>query len=182
VLAALANPNIKVYCVDLWLGDSSDQLSAAFSTWLRHTQYFPNIIPIQVNLSQLDEGPRQIANMEGISLEELTINVLFVDGDHSYDGVMTDLMLYAPYAKKACGHNFIPHDELERAVYTYYSKGWRKSLNTLYSKVYLIAHPRLRRWMRLSRSKFLDKHALKPKFIDYHTNDKSHHSIWYTKE
>jgi len=50
-LAALANPSIKIYCVDIWKKNGNKDVFTPFNTWRRHTQFFPNIKPIKVDLN-----------------------------------------------------------------------------------------------------------------------------------
>jgi cephalosporin hydroxylase len=42
-------------------------------------------------------------------LEGRPIDLLFIDGDHSYDGVRTDFELYSRFAKRAVLHDILPH-------------------------------------------------------------------------
>jgi hypothetical protein len=121
VLAASINPFIKIYCVDIWL-DSREILSSPFSSFERHIQFFDNITPIHVNLDKLEEGLNKIAIHEGIPVDDLKINCLFIDGDHSYNGVMQDLNTYAQNSDLIFGHDCYKGGDVERAVYTYFSK------------------------------------------------------------
>ena len=50
--------------------------------------------------------------------------MLFVDGDHSYEGVLTDLNIYDPHSLDVCGHDLdIIGESVNLAVEDYYSTG-----------------------------------------------------------
>lgn len=125
VLAASANPGVRVFAVDIWAGENPD-----FAVFKRHTQFFENISPIKVNLKALDQGPKLIADQLGIKPEELRIDLLFIDGDHSFKGLLTDLTVYEPYAKRVCGHDHGLGNPVEAAVEYYYGTGMARRLWT----------------------------------------------------
>lgn len=118
VLAALANPKIRIYAVDIWAGQNPD-----FEVFQRHTQYFPNIVPIRVPLERIESGPELIAAKENVKLTDLKIDFLFVDGDHSYNAVLKDLRIYDRYSKFVCGHDFSYGSDVHAAALNYYN-GW----------------------------------------------------------
>jgi hypothetical protein len=116
-LAAVANPQIKIYAVDIWLG-----LNPPEAIFKRHTQFFDNIIPIKVDFNRLEEGPLLIAQQEGVPLSELKIDFLFIDGAHDYDSVRADLNIYDRYATFICGHDFMLGNDVHAAVLNHYSQ------------------------------------------------------------
>ena len=61
VLAAVSNPKIKIYAVDIWEEIRNGSYRADFAAWKRHTQFFNNIVPISVKFDNLQLGPVLIA-------------------------------------------------------------------------------------------------------------------------
>lgn len=125
VLAASSNPGVRVFAVDIWAGENPD-----FEVFQRHTQFFDNITPIKVDREALDQGPKLIAEQLGVNLDELQIDLLFIDGDHSFKGLLTDLIVYEPYARRVCGHDHGLGNPVEAAVEYYYGSGWASRLWT----------------------------------------------------
>lgn len=52
--------------------------------------------------------PATLARLRGI-LGERPIDLLFIDGDHSYSGVRADFEQYAPLARRVVLHDILPH-------------------------------------------------------------------------
>jgi predicted O-methyltransferase YrrM len=76
----------KVYCIDTWMNDAvSDGRADVFAVWQGHTAPLANVIAPVRGFSQdvADRIPDQLS-------------LLFVDGDHSYEAVKRDLLLYLP--------------------------------------------------------------------------------------
>jgi len=178
LLAAAANPRIRIYCVDIWQQDGDKLVFTSFDTWERHAQYYPNIIPVRVDPANLEAGPLKIAELENIPLEQLKFDLLYVDGDHSYNGVMTDLNIYEKYADNICGHDFHVRGEVPMAVYEYYSTGWKQMLNRIYNKLYKFKY--IQRLLRLIRRDLMDRLFFRPKQIGHMHYKKDHSSIWFT--
>jgi len=123
VIAAIANPYATIYAVDIWAGLNPD-----FEVFLRHTQFFDNIVPVKVAVDVPQEGPTIIANKAGIPVGNLSIDFLFIDGDHHYEGIMTDLETYVPYSKRVCGHDAVQGSYVQVAVERYFAKGFARLL------------------------------------------------------
>lgn len=98
----------KVWCIDTWLNDAvSDARADVFPIYQRHTAPYTEVIQAVRGYSHEVVG--QIP--DGLSL-------LFVDGDHSYEGVQRDLLLYLPKLREdgiLVMHDW-NHDSVRRAV------------------------------------------------------------------
>jgi predicted O-methyltransferase YrrM len=178
VLAALANPGIRIYGVDIWTETDNPEIYAPMEEWKRHTQYFNTIRPVKVDLSAPEKGLEMIAEAEGVDPERLEIDFLFIDGDHSVDGVLRDLSVYAPAARKLCGHDFHRGGSVERGVHTYFSRGWKKRFNCAANR--LFALPATRRILGGLRRLAPARCPLAPPEIRHHDWPAEHASLWWT--
>jgi len=178
-LAALANAEIKIYCVDIWQKENNRDVFAPQEVFLRHTQYFKNIIPVKISPDTPEEALHIIAKHENLPLSQMKIDLLYIDGDHTFKGVTTDLNIYSKYAKHICGHDFHLKGEVARGVYTYHSKGWKNTTNRIYNFLYNIRL--LRPFLRLLRIPPIDKILFQPESIGYMKYKKDDSSIWYKK-
>lgn len=95
-LASALQNTSKVYCIDTWMNDAMsygqerDEQSDRRDTYeefLANTAGYKDcIIPL-----------REKSNLAVSMLpSDLKIDLLFIDGDHSYDGVLSDWMTYSP--------------------------------------------------------------------------------------
>lgn len=98
----------KVWCIDTWMNDAvSDGHADVFPLWQRHTALLADAIQTARGYSH---------EVAGRIPDELAL--LFVDGDHSYEGVKRDLLLYLPKLRKdgiLVMHDW-SHDAVRRAV------------------------------------------------------------------
>lgn len=83
-----ANKKATLYCIDTWNNDAMSEghwdTMQAFS---HNTRGCKNIVPVRMwSYEAADQVPDNI-------------DLLFVDGDHSYDGVKKDIDLYFPKLK-----------------------------------------------------------------------------------
>ena len=89
--------NSKVYCVDTWHNEGmTEGQKDTFTEFKENVKAFSNIIPL-----------RNKSADAGQDFSE-KIDLIFVDGDHSYQSVKTDLQTWLPYTKK--GAVIIMHD------------------------------------------------------------------------
>jgi hypothetical protein len=134
VIAALANPDVTIYAVDPWVdpapfGGQESSIFAPFDVFRRHTQFFANVVPIQIDLTRVEDGPRLIAEAEGRAVDDLAVDLLFIDGDHSFPSVWRDLELYVPHVRGvASGHNYTNGEGVRKAVATYFATGIRRRI------------------------------------------------------
>jgi predicted O-methyltransferase YrrM len=91
----------KLYCIDTWKNDAMDEgQKDTFNDFLKNTCRYKNIIiPIR------EKSDRAVYH---IRKEIDSIDFLFIDADHSYDGCKRDWDLYAPLLRP--GSIVIFHD------------------------------------------------------------------------
>ncbi len=101
-------PGGKIWCIDTWMNDAvSDDRADVFPIYNRHTVSYKEVIRTVRGYSHEVVG--QIP--DGLAL-------LFVDGDHSYEAVHRDLLLYLPKLTEngiLVMHDW-NHDGVRRAV------------------------------------------------------------------
>lgn len=86
-----------IYCVDTWKNEAMSEGSKdTFSKFEENTKRFNNIIPLRGKSAKIGRKFNK------------KINLLFIDGDHSYKAVKLDLKTWLPHTKK--GTVLIMHD------------------------------------------------------------------------
>jgi predicted O-methyltransferase YrrM len=81
----------SVYCVDTWTNDAmSEGYRDTMAEFLRNTERFSRYI---VPLRGLSTDPAVIGHVKRAAQ---TIDLLFIDGDHSFEGVLADWETYSP--------------------------------------------------------------------------------------
>lgn len=85
-----------VYCVDPW----NDEGGHCYPSFMRNCGHFPNLTPMQtlsvVAAAQLDS-------------QGITVDMTFIDGDHAYESVISDVAAWLPLTRKLiCGHDYWP--------------------------------------------------------------------------
>jgi predicted O-methyltransferase YrrM len=88
-LKAAGNKAARVYCIDTWQNEGMSEGPADhMATFRRHTAPYEPLI-VAVRGRSTDVAAKLLA-------ETGPIDLLFVDGDHSYDGVLADWRTFAP--------------------------------------------------------------------------------------
>jgi predicted O-methyltransferase YrrM len=92
----------KLYCIDSWNNDAmSEGTKDTFNEFMLNTKEFENVItPIRGMSYNVIDDVAKLTNNQ--------IDMLFIDGDHSYGGVKKDWDLYSPLLKS--GSIVIFHD------------------------------------------------------------------------
>ncbi len=111
-LKAAGNQAARVYCIDTWQNEGMSEGPADhMATFGRHTApYQPLIVPVRGRST--DVAAKLLAEVGPIDL-------LFVDGDHSYDGVLADWRVFGPAMRKhgvAAFHDVAWAEGVQRVV------------------------------------------------------------------
>jgi hypothetical protein len=77
----------QVYCIDPWPG-------GAYDTFMSGCGHFPNLVAIRAcSPAAAEEVP--------------DVDMVFLDGDHEYEGVLEDIEAWLPKTRKLlCGHDY----------------------------------------------------------------------------
>ncbi len=107
--------NIKFDCVDTWTGSEEHAgikevtEGTLYETFLRNTERVKHII----NPIRMDSVAAAETYANG------SLDFVFIDGDHSYEGVRRDILAYLPKMKHnsiISGHDYAWHEPIQRAV------------------------------------------------------------------
>jgi hypothetical protein len=93
----------NIYCVDSWCGEDSEYDETLFD---KLTELRPNICKFKGTTDTL----HHLFNDEFFDL-------VYIDGDHSYSGVMKDILYWLPKVKQGGyigGHDYVPNDTRDR--------------------------------------------------------------------
>lgn len=116
-----SNKNIKFDVIDKWIADPE-------GTW---SPYVLKEDPYEIFLKNLNPVINYINPIKGDSRElhenydDNSIDFIFIDGDHEYDGVMSDIKNWFPKLKKngiIAGHDYYPYETVQSAVNDYFGK------------------------------------------------------------
>jgi hypothetical protein len=94
-----------LHCVDIWACPNAVLLEGLFD---RRTVLYPNIIK--------HKGPSTVV---AVDFADESLDAIYLDGDHSYEGVKTDINAWSPKVKIGgliMGHDFIHEPGVHRAV------------------------------------------------------------------
>lgn len=101
--AGLKSDNDRVYCIDTWEND-------AMSEGGRDTfaEFEVNTLPFRSRITPLRGRSDEPHIVDEIARHAQPIHLLFIDGDHSYEAVLTDWETYSPFLAK--GSYVVMHD------------------------------------------------------------------------
>ncbi len=97
-----------VYVVDHWFGTPSERCSAhkdaatqdIFKQFMKNVGHFPNLRVLRGNSVEV-----------AATFADKSIDMCFIDGDHSYEAVSADIKAWLPKTKKLiCGHDIVNTD------------------------------------------------------------------------
>lgn len=109
----IASPTAHVFSIDLPDGDFGGGYDGAQA---EHFQSFP-ARGQQMTLIQADSHDPNTLSELATSLGEAPIDFLFIDGDHTYDGVRQDYEMYSPLVRPGgivAFHDVLPHLQDQR--------------------------------------------------------------------
>lgn len=114
------NPSIRFHCVDTWLGSVEHQEGGPFAdehaiNGTLYEHFLENIKPVKHVINPI--------RMDSISASKLftdrTLEFVFIDADHSYEGVSADIKAWKPKLIPGgflCGHDINWSQDVVRAV------------------------------------------------------------------
>jgi predicted O-methyltransferase YrrM len=109
---------VRFFCIDTWQGTSEDEHGG--DKWVKEGKLFEKFTENLLEVS--DERASYL-------FPEQSVDICFVDADHSYDGVTKDLELWTPKVKPGgimSGHDYDPTgsawQECRRAVDDFWGK------------------------------------------------------------
>jgi len=109
--SAAREKNSILYCVDTWGNDAmSEGKKDTFNEFMKNTQRFRSVM---IPLRGLSEEVAKTFNKK--------INLLFIDGDHSYKGVKKDVDSWFPRLKN-------------KAIVIFHDVGWAESVQKVISE------------------------------------------------
>jgi len=90
--AGLRNESDKVFCIDTWEND-------AMSEGQRDTyaEFLDNIADYRERIAPLKGWSHDASVLDEVRAKVGRIDLLFIDGDHSHEGVLRDWQLYSPF-------------------------------------------------------------------------------------
>jgi predicted O-methyltransferase YrrM len=101
------NPNLKLYCIDPWTAYNSrygtEKQEAIYQKFLKRIEGYDNI-----------EVVRKTSVDAALDFEDRFFDFIFIDGNHKFDFVMMDILLWSKKVKSGgimmC-HDFYPFDD-----------------------------------------------------------------------
>jgi predicted O-methyltransferase YrrM len=98
----------KLYCVDPWAWEAAKQAENIFDNMLKD---YPNIHKIKLTSTQASE-----------LFTDESIDLVYIDGDHSYNAVMEDIRIWSKKVKKngyIAGHDTYIEDVRKAVEYSF---------------------------------------------------------------
>jgi hypothetical protein len=119
----IANSNKKIdfVCVDSFEGDTGLK-SCGFSSEGQLNFFLDNMKPVEGFYRYIQSDSSKAADL----FENESVDLVFIDAEHTYDSVKKDILSWLPKIKKGgtiSGHDFMAgHEGVERAVFECFDK------------------------------------------------------------
>jgi hypothetical protein len=122
-----ADKNQRIYAVDHWNGSMEhlDPVSSSFNPellidqdWL-YNLFLKNIEPVKDYVTPIRESSLNASRL----FEDNSLDFVFIDADHDYDSVISDIQAWFPKMKSnsiIAGHDYTWYPEVRRAVNTFF--------------------------------------------------------------
>ena len=113
---------IKFDCIDIWsdtayLSEGQDLLGQELMN-----KFLENIAPVRHVINPIRKDSYLAAN----DYADHSVDFVFIDGDHSYEGCKKDILAWLPKMKKnsvLAGHDYAWHEPVKRAVADVFGPG-----------------------------------------------------------
>lgn len=117
----------RVLAVDTWKGlpeindmvEWTDNPDPIFTNWVYYTHHYPNIIHCRMeSVSAAKRLSEYGIVIDGQIISMPAFDMVFIDGDHSYESVRDDILAWLPCVVDGgilCGHDF-HHPPVRQAV------------------------------------------------------------------
>lgn len=116
----------RVWCVDTWKGSDTDK---ELYEWIKSDDDICLMFYLNMrDYIQLGECiPLRVPSLQAARIfDEGSLDLVFLDGDHSYQAVRDDIEAWAPKVRKGgilCGHDFLTFEGVMQAVLEYGHSG-----------------------------------------------------------
>ena len=134
IATELKNQNkkgVRFFCVDTWKGTSEDEHGD--DKWVKEGKLFEKFTDNLKEVSDYYIPLRMTTERASHLFPDQSVDICYVDADHSYDGVYKDLETWTPKIKPGgiiSGHDYDPTgnawQECRKAVDDYWSKFGRE--------------------------------------------------------
>ena len=129
LLVALANPSLKVICVDPMIGYYGEKDKDANMT--------PSIEAFYENLRRFDVVERvTLLQQESSPFPDVFADCIFIDGAHDYDSVKHDMQSACEHAKRYILCHDTNDENILRAIQDGITPQWKESASSDCMKIY----------------------------------------------
>ena len=106
-----------LFCVDAWTNGYDDKDGASSSDMILVEKAFDSRMEPFDNMTKIKGWSYDVVSQ----FDDESLDVVYIDGTHTYDGVKRDIELYLPKVKKEgliCGHDYntSPWEEVTEAI------------------------------------------------------------------
>lgn len=113
-----SNKQIKFDCIDTWLGTANDQCHKDIIKNINNKLFevfLQNIKPVNNIITPI----RKTSEEASLLYEDESVDIIFIDADHSEEAVKKDINLWLPKVKKngiLAGHDYFSWPGVQKAV------------------------------------------------------------------